>query len=49
VRCCRLSRSRGLHRWSVFAVIARDYIDNAAIDFDLRIVHAMARIVPPSV
>jgi hypothetical protein len=34
---------------SVFVAIDRDYIDNAAIDSDLRVVHAMARIVPPSV
>ncbi|KAK1603354.1 hypothetical protein QYE76_016502 [Lolium multiflorum] len=40
---------RGLHRLSVFVAIDRDFIDNAAIDFDLRVVHAMAHMVPPSV
>jgi hypothetical protein len=49
VRRRRLSRPCGLHRWSIFAVIARDYIDNATIDSDLRIVHAMARTALPSV
>jgi hypothetical protein len=43
------SCSRGLHRLPVFVTIDRDYIDNSAIDSDLRAVHAMARIVPPSV
>ena len=43
------SCSRGLHRLFVFVVIDRDYIDNAAIDSDLRVVHAMAHIVPQSV
>jgi hypothetical protein len=28
-------RLRGLHRWSVFAVIARDFTDNDATGFDL--------------
>ncbi|KAK1611308.1 hypothetical protein QYE76_034981 [Lolium multiflorum] len=43
------SCSCGLHRLSVFVAIDRDYIDNAAIDSDLRVVHDMACIVPPSV
>ncbi|XP_071678585.1 uncharacterized protein [Lolium perenne] len=43
------SCSRGLHRLPVFVAIDRDYIDNAAIDSDLRVVHVMARIVPSSV
>jgi hypothetical protein len=50
VRRSRLSRPRGLHRRSVFAVIARDITDNVANDSNLRhVVHAMARTAPPSV
>jgi hypothetical protein len=41
---------RGLLRQSVFVVIARDFTDNIAINFDLRVVvHAMACPAPPSV
>jgi hypothetical protein len=44
------SRPRGLLRWSVFAVIARDFTDNVAINSDLHVVvHAMACPAPPSV
>ena len=40
---------RGLHRRSIFVVIARDITDNVAIDSDQRVVSAMARTAPPSV
>jgi hypothetical protein len=44
------SRLHGLHRWPVFTVIARDFTENVAIDFDLHaVVHAMAHTAPPSV
>jgi hypothetical protein len=33
----------------IFVAIARDYIDNAAIDYDLCVFHAMALTAPPSV
>jgi hypothetical protein len=43
------SRPRGLLRRSVFVVIARDFIDNVAINSDLCIVvHAMAHTALPS-
>jgi hypothetical protein len=31
-------RLHGLHRWSIFAVIARDFTDNDATGFDLCVV-----------
>jgi hypothetical protein len=44
------SHPRGLLRRSVFVVIAQDFTDNVAINFDLRVVvHAMACPAPPSV
>jgi hypothetical protein len=39
-----------LHHRSIFAIIARDFIDHDAIASDLRVfVHAMAHTVLPSV
>jgi hypothetical protein len=44
------SRPHGLLRQSVFVVIARDFTDNDAITFDLRVfIHAMAHTALPSV
>jgi hypothetical protein len=44
------SRPRSLLRRSVFAVIARDFTDNVAINSDLHIVvHAMAHTALPTV
>jgi hypothetical protein len=44
------SRSRGVLRWSVIAVIAKDFTDIVATDFDLHVdVHAMAHPALPSV
>jgi hypothetical protein len=43
-------RLRDLHRWSVFAVIARDFTDNDATGYDLcAIIKDLARTAPSSV